>query len=427
MNDALPSLGERKLAVKRRVPIGAYVAKHVKLSGSDASKSRRGRCPFHSGNSPSFAVSSGARPEEGFGHCFGCQWHGDVIKFAMNQLGLAFMDALAELEREAGILSGGTARAGAGPIHRERNPSKARSREWVPVDTLDMGRWIWKHARPNLRAVRCYFMGRGVPEAILLAERFSQFRYLAECPAVLWEAGSDPRKAIHNPAIVAMVRRPVEFDSGRVELVPVGVHVTYLDPDGSSTMKRRKPWAKPDDPDPWLPKRRMLGPVKGGAVFLGEYRPDARLWIGEGNETVFSGMALGQAGAADVGVAALSLDNLQGPVRLRQGKFGRIWPLYEIAPDVDAEWAAFGIPGHCGAVTGLIDSDMSPLAGVGSQGENVIERKGGPIVRRPITGAERATICGELFVRTWRARGVQADAVRAPAGMDFNDVTRSAT
>jgi len=141
---------------------------------------------------------------------------------------------------------------------------------------------------------------------------------------------------------------------------------------------------------------------------------------------VLSAMALGAAGPDDVGVAALSLDNLQGPVRLRQGQAGRIWPLYDIAPDTGAEWSAFDIPGHRGAVTGLIDSDMSPLCGVGNQGENVIERKGGPIVRRPITGAERATICAELFVRTWRARGVQADAVRAPAGMDFNDVTRSA-
>ena len=71
MSDSLPSLAERKLAVKRRVPIGAYVARHVKLSGSDASKNRRGRCPFHSGKSASFAVTTGARPEEGFGHCFG--------------------------------------------------------------------------------------------------------------------------------------------------------------------------------------------------------------------------------------------------------------------------------------------------------------------------------------------------------------------
>ncbi len=433
MYDDRPSFAARVAAVKAKLPIGAVVERHVKLSGTSGSKARRGKCPFHSGKSASFSVTGD------YAHCFGCQWHGDVVKFVTDHFRLSPIEALEDCEADAGIASltrSGAREREARPVQRERNPSGPPMREWQGVAAIDMGRWIWKRARRQHEPVRRYFMGRGVPEAMLTDARLTEFRYLAECPAVLWEQGKDPRKVIHNPAVVALVRRPVVLASadgtdGRLELVPVGVHVTYLHPDGSSTMLRRKPWAKqaPDgswDEDSWLPKRRMLGPVKGGAVFLGAYRPDAHLWIGEGNETVLSAMALGHAPDDAVGVAALSLDNLQGPVLTRQGRYGPIWPLYAIEPDTGREWAAFDVPGHRARVTGLVDSDMSPFNGFQDQGENVIEHKGGPIIRRPITGAERAQICGELFVKVWRSRGCQSDAVRAPAGMDFNDVVRSA-
>ncbi|HKT85617.1 MAG TPA: hypothetical protein VJQ77_05975 [Novosphingobium sp.] len=100
-------------------------------------------------------------------------------------------------------------------------------------------------------------------------------------------------------------------------------------------------------------------------------------------------------------------------------------PLFAIRPD--PERPCFLVPRHRGPVIGLVDSDMSPLRGMKNQrtgefrGEPVVERKGGPIVWRAITGAERAQICGDLFVKGWRAAGCDAQALRAPAGMDFND------
>ena len=420
-----PTVQERKDEVRRRLTIGAVIEQHVKLTGSGRSGRRRGKCEFHNSTSLSFSVKD-ADSGEGFGHCFGCGWHGDMFTFVMDLKGWPFMEALADLERLAGICeTGGDDRAARGTVVRERSIQAKAKRTRELVEPIDMGRWIWKHARRFDHAVQRYFMGRGVPEEMVGAQRLAQFRYMAECPCVRWDAGSDPRKVLHAPAVIALVREPRLMGPGdalTLEWVPVGVHVTYLNPEGTGTMRRRAPWAKPDDDDPWLPKRRMLGPTGHGCVLLGEYSPDAKLWIGEGNETVFSGMAIGQADSSDVGVATLSLDNLQGGMRkYRNGA----WPLHDVRPD--PERPCFLIPRHRGDVVGLVDSDMSPLRGQRDRrtgrplGEAVVERKWGPIVNRAITGAERARICGELFVKGWRGIGCHADAVRAPAGMDFND------
>lgn len=420
----MPTVDERKAEVRRRLTIGVVIERHVKLTGSAASDRRRGKCEFHGSTSLSFSVK-GAHSGDGYGHCFGCGWHGDMFTFLMDLKGWPFMEALAELERLAGISdTGGRDHEARGTVLRQKvdKPSRPR-REREPVEPIDMGRWIWKHAARDDRAVRRYFMGRGVPLAQLGAERLANFRYMSNCPCVSWPQGTDPRKALHAPAVIALVCVPTVMGQvPALEWVPVGVHVTYLNPEGTGTMKRRAPWAPADAEDPWLPKRRMLGPVGRGCVVLGQYRSDARLWIGEGNETVLSGMSIGAAAAADVGVATLSLDNLQGGVAKWRGN---IWPLFNIKPD--PERSCFLVPGHRGPVTGLVDADMKPLRGVlnpktGTRsGENVVEHRGGPIVRRDITGAERADICAQLFVKGWRAAGCQADAVRAPIGQDFND------
>jgi DNA primase len=435
MNERL-SISERIARVKAKLPIHDVIGRDVVLRGGG--QKRRGKCPFHGSKSTSFSVETGGnRPENGFAHCFGCAWHGDVIGYVRDMRGLSFLDALAACEGEAGLAEGEQAvRTGGGMVRREKASEPQRERKFV--SSLDMARAIWRMARTDHEKVARYFSGRGVPQALLSEARLSGFRYLADCPCMAWPEnegveGARPRSVMIAPAIMVMMRRPVWLDGetgGRLEFVPSGLHVTYLDPDGSGTMVRRKPWAKPDDEDPHLPKRRMLGEASGACVLLGDYRPDARLFIGEGNETVLSAMALAGAEEADVGVATLSLGNLQGEPRLRHGPKGRIWPLHAIEPST--ERPPFDIPGHRGPVVGLIDSDMAPLKGMKDQqtgtfpGENVIERKGGPIVRRAITGAERAQICADLFVKGWRARGASwVTAMRAPLGMDFNDVARA--
>lgn len=417
------SFDQRKADVRRRLSLSAVIEPHVKLSGTAGTPKRRGQCPFHGSSSASFALFD-ANKGTGGAFCFGCQWKGDLFAFLMDFHGWDFATALTEAERMAGTVSTGLAAESRGPISRDRNPVQRRSVERVAP--IEMGRWIWRQARPDVDAARRYMRGRGVPAAALAEPRMAAFRYLADCPCAPWKEGADPRSEMVAPALIALVRRPMRGEDGSIAWEALGLHVTYLNPAGDGTMVRRKPWAKADDPDPMLPKRRMLGPVGGGAVLLGAYDAGAPLFVGEGNETVLSAMGLANAPAEAIGVATLSLDNLQGAPKL-WGQ--RTWPLFAIMPD--PERPCFSIPGHRGPVTGLIDSDMSPLRGMRDRGsgaflgERTVERKGGPIVLQPITGAERARICGELFVKGWRAAGaVDVSAVRAPAGMDFNDAAR---
>jgi DNA primase len=435
-----PDIAARIAEVKRRLSLAGEIERAgVKLSGRAGAANRRGKCLFHGSNSASFSVK-----DDEFAHCFGCGWNGDVIRFLRDHLGLDFMDALREAEARAGIDPSGAANAGTGTVHREKQAQPRRERQ--AVEPIEMARWLWKHARPDAAAVRRYFTGRGVPAAALTDARIAPFRFMADAPCWPWRQGEDPRRSkgmLCAPAIMALVCCPTASlleggGAGPTVWKPVGLHVTWLNPEGDGTMQRRAPWAKDDDADPMLPKRRMLGPVGKGAVILGDYHAGAHLFVGEGNETVLSAIGLAGAGGDVVGVAALSLDNLQGGVA--KWKNG-VWPLHAIKPD--PERPCFTIPGHRGAVTGLIDSDMAPLRGplvrptprIGSgvleagagtervyQGEKLVLRKGGPIVSRAITGAERATICAELVVQGWRAIGAHpVSALRAPMGMDFND------
>lgn len=404
-----PDSRARIEAIKLMNPIEEVIGKVTTLSKG---QKPRGKCPLHGSNSASLAVDIKKQTAT----CYGCQWHGDVIGFVMAHQGLDFAGAVEHL-------GGGKPLAGEAKATRARNPFKKKARQVPLVDSVDAGRWMWTHAVADEDAARRYFLGRGVPAPVLTGARMQPFRFLAECPLMAWEVGASPRSVLHNPALIALIKRPQLVD-GMLQFVPVGCHVTYLSPDGAGPMRRRMPWAKPGE-EQWFPKRKMFGSSRGGCILLGEYWKSAPLYVGEGNETVLSGLHLQAAPDDVVGVATLSLDTLQGRVKKWRGG---IWPLFDI--QCDPESPPFVIEGHRGPVTGLIDADMSPLKGPKDPrtgeftGEPLVERRGGPIVRRAITGAERAQICGELFVKGWRRAGVaQVRAVRAASGMDFNDMT----
>lgn len=61
----------------------------LKRAGSEL----KGCCPFHHEKSPSFFVNDA----QGFAHCFGCGWNGDVIRFVMDKMGCGFREAYQRL------------------------------------------------------------------------------------------------------------------------------------------------------------------------------------------------------------------------------------------------------------------------------------------------------------------------------------------
>lgn len=83
--------------LRSAILISEVVGKKVQLK--QRGKEFQGLCPFHNEKSPSFTVND----QKGFYHCFGCQAHGDIVGFLMNNEGLTFPDAVVKLANDFGI------------------------------------------------------------------------------------------------------------------------------------------------------------------------------------------------------------------------------------------------------------------------------------------------------------------------------------
>ena len=83
--------------LRSRITLSAIVGRTVRLT--KAGREYKACCPFHNEKTPSFYVND----EKGFYHCFGCEAHGDAIRWMTDQQGLPFMDAVKELAAEAGM------------------------------------------------------------------------------------------------------------------------------------------------------------------------------------------------------------------------------------------------------------------------------------------------------------------------------------
>jgi DNA primase len=83
--------------LRARVTLSSLIGRTVKLT--KAGREYKGCCPVHSEKTPSFTVND----EKAFGHCFGCGWHCDAIRFLMDTQGRTFVEAVEELAGEAGM------------------------------------------------------------------------------------------------------------------------------------------------------------------------------------------------------------------------------------------------------------------------------------------------------------------------------------
>lgn len=83
-----PSDWDSAVSRAREIPILEVIRgeTHLRRSG----RSLVGKCPFHEERTPSFHVY----PDQNTFHCFGCQAHGDTIKYVMLRDNLSFKEAV---------------------------------------------------------------------------------------------------------------------------------------------------------------------------------------------------------------------------------------------------------------------------------------------------------------------------------------------
>jgi putative DNA primase/helicase len=191
--------------------------------------------------------------------------------------------------------------------------------------TSNIAAQIWEQGQPLRASVAArYLASRGLNGSETEALRFH--RRLRHPSATFW------------PGMIAQIVHGVTGE-------PMGLHRTFVKADGSGKA-------------PVEPAKMMLGPSAGGAVRLAAAGP--RLMIGEGIETVLSGMQAARL----PGWAALSTSGL----------------------------GSLGLPREVEEVIILADADPA--------GERAAERA----------------------ARRWSAEGRRVRIARPPDGMDFNDV-----
>ncbi len=396
----------------------------------------RGVCPFGAcgkkSKSRPFWLDEGLRR---FG-CFSCGESGDVIALEHQLAGSA-----GETRRQTAARILGLNPADHAPLRDRAQPRAAgprRADDYAPVQGVtgeglkaegrrpsarkaqasardgrseryirEVAQGLWGGARPAAGTpVEWYLRARGLAGPVLTA-MLGQLRFH---PAA-------QHAEIRDRTFPAMIGLIVAPDGGRA--IPTGgVHATYLAEGGDlSWGKAQVGRAKTI----WGPPK--LGAAWGG-VWLTSPRAEGPLHVGEGIESTGSAMVL--AGVACRGVAALSLNALQG--RWLEDRWGRVDPSI---PRLDPAAPGFTWPedpaAPWGEVRVCIDRDMSPI-------HRRVRRPMGGTVRELIAGEARSRVCAALAEASWRqalVAGRDANGGRASAtivktwapgpGRDFSD------
>jgi|GEM_PF-1447780 len=345
------------------------------------------KCPFHDDRNPSFSVYQTADAGWRF-KCYSasCGERGDALDWLTRYENLPFAQALAILN--GGPLPDGTVHK---PVDmetlRRRRAAAARAEGRERTRAGDLWRLsVRADGRPGGTAVETYLR---------------EARGLNALPAIppvlrcvetgLWDSsGTKPREVWRGPAMIAIIQD--EAGHG------MGVHLTYLEPDGSGKLDTARRGLVDAQGAP-LPAKKMRGNHMGGAIRL--VAPvGAVLCAGEGIETSLSvwcatGLPCWAAG---------SLVNLAGrPASWAEGAPHPTIPnrrLPAVVPDMDAPafpWRTTMTRHHTGAVL-LGDGDTKDLAFLNA----TLER-----------GGRRAA-----------RLGLEARVAVSREGFDFNDLLK---
>lgn len=356
-----------------------------------------GACPLCGGDARS--TRFGVQPAANLWICRACGEGGSVIDLEMALRGGEPLDAARRLAGDDGLT---------------RMPPKrsAPDRPNRPRSTAPLAAQLWREAVPAPGTiVEAWLAARGLDVA-LIAPAIARLRFHPNAFAAGERFGRSPweRRA---PAMLAPI---IDTNAGGKL---IGVHATYLSPDGRAKATLTTPWGVQGD----IPARKMWGKAAGGVVALTPIAVGAAcdsaadappLFVGEGIETTLSALHVSAALGRPIRAAAvLALDNLQGGWLKDAEGAATHWP-----PKADPErppWLMLD-PGH---VVVIVDRDMSPIL--------LKRRDETGAAKRPRLDAEaRAQLCADLAVQHWRrARAASVEALLpAMPGCDLNDMLR---
>jgi DNA primase len=189
-------------------------------------------CPFHDEKTPSFYVND----DKGFYHCFGCQAHGDAIRFVMETRGVGFREAVQMIDGDDLPIVNPADRARA--VHRA---------DRLDVEAIDDARRFWE---------------QGVELTETPADLYLMFRGIRVRPKVLRFARiptwKNPETGSWNrPRPALMLKAEANDGSFR------GIQRIFLTKDG------RK--ANMENP------KLSLGSIRGAGISLGRPRPEVHI------------------------------------------------------------------------------------------------------------------------------------------------------
>lgn len=153
----MPRIADAVLAeIRARLQLAEVVGRHTRLRRSG--RTQCGRCPLHQGRSENFHVYP-----DGHFYCFGCQQHGDVIRFVMLAESCDFPTAAARCAQDAGVALAGDA-GGPRPAPRPMPDPGVEAEK----DALDAAR---RRERARTWWTQAAEIAPGDPVALYLASR----------------------------------------------------------------------------------------------------------------------------------------------------------------------------------------------------------------------------------------------------------------
>lgn len=279
--------------VRERTSLVELIAPTVALKR--AGHDLRGLCPFHQERTASFYVIE----RKGFWYCFGCGAQGDAIAWIRRTTDAGFAEAVEWLAARAGLRADRPPEPNAKPIVRRPAADMLAVERRTKIAGAQR---IWHQARPIAGSLAARYLAKARNIRVELP------------PSLRFVPALAHPYLRHHPGFPALIGA-VQGIEGANERALVGVHCTYLAPDGAG--KAPAPAGFGGD---WRPKI-MRGAVWGGAVRL--THPEPLMVIAEGIETALSALQL--LYDPDQGCAHIEGETVGVWAALSLGNMGALW------------------------------------------------------------------------------------------------------